>query len=199
MREEREWSQAKAGQAIGKPQNVISRLESPAYGKITLQTLLDIANGFDVGLLIKFVPLSRLVKEYEDLSPEALSAKSVCDEKEVEKLEKWALEGLIGAATNTTIATNILTPHKNDRKLAETMKMWRSDTSEPAKISLAPSIVIGKPDDILLNMLLEGKIQNAESTSGYTRLKNTRSTEPTLGLLPIQSTVTDYTSSKFLF
>src|ERR1043166_9203340 len=61
MRDERGWSQAQAGEAIGKPQNVISRLESPAYGKLTLQTLLDVAKGFDVGLLIKFVPFSRLV------------------------------------------------------------------------------------------------------------------------------------------
>jgi len=92
MRTEREWSQAQAGEAIGKPQNVISRLESPAYGKLTLQTLLDIANGFDVGLLIKFVPLSRLVKEYEDVSFEALSAKSVSDEREVQRLNEWAEE-----------------------------------------------------------------------------------------------------------
>jgi transcriptional regulator with XRE-family HTH domain len=77
MRDERGWSQAQAGDAIGKPQNVISRLESPAYGKLTLQTLLDIANGFDVGLLIKFVPFSRLVDEYEDVSAPALSAPSV--------------------------------------------------------------------------------------------------------------------------
>ena len=89
MREEREWSQGRAGEAIGKPQNVISRLESPTYGKLTLQTLLQIANGFDVGLLIKFVPFSRLVREYEDVSSTALSAPSVTDKREVEKLTAW--------------------------------------------------------------------------------------------------------------
>lgn len=98
MRTDREWSQAKAGEAIGKPQNVISRLESPAYGKLTLQTLLDIANGFDVGLLIKFVPFSRLVREYEDVSGEALSAKSVTDEDEAKEIERWA-----AAETATTV------------------------------------------------------------------------------------------------
>lgn len=102
MREEREWSQAQAGEAIGKPQNVISRLESPAYGKLTLQTLLDIAKGFDVGLLIKFVPFSRLVREYEDLSPEALSAKSLSDEKEVAELRAW---GRIAATTTAHVET----------------------------------------------------------------------------------------------
>jgi transcriptional regulator with XRE-family HTH domain len=90
MRDEREWSQAQTGQALGKPQNVVSRLESPAYGKLTLQTLLEIAHGYDVGLLIKFVPFSRLVKEYEDVSFHALSAKSVSDKEEVAALEEWA-------------------------------------------------------------------------------------------------------------
>jgi len=105
MREERDWSQAQAGEAIGKPQNVISRLESPAYGKLTLQTLLEIAKGFDVGLLIKFVPFSRLVEEYEDLSPQALSARSVSDEKEVAKLRAW--ERIMGRTTSTAETTSL--------------------------------------------------------------------------------------------
>lgn len=92
MRTERGWSQAKAGEALGKPQNVISRLESPAYGKLTLQTLQEIAHGFDVGLIIKFVPFSRLVKEYEDVSFSALSAVSVSDKEEAAKLEAWAAD-----------------------------------------------------------------------------------------------------------
>jgi transcriptional regulator with XRE-family HTH domain len=89
MREERDWSQGRAGEAIGKPQNVVSRLESPTYGKLTLQTLLQIANGFDVGLLIKFVPFSRLVREYEDVSSIALSAPSITDKREADKLKAW--------------------------------------------------------------------------------------------------------------
>jgi transcriptional regulator with XRE-family HTH domain len=90
MRDERGWSQARAGEALGKPQNVISRYESPAYGKLNLQTLLEIASGFGVGLLIKFVPLSRFVREYDDVSPAALSAKSVAEKEEIAALNAWA-------------------------------------------------------------------------------------------------------------
>jgi hypothetical protein len=90
MRDERKWSQAVAGKAIGKPQNVLSRLESPAYGRLTLQTLLEIARGYDTGLLIKFVPFSRLVAEYDDVSLPALSAKSVSDEDEARAVREWA-------------------------------------------------------------------------------------------------------------
>jgi hypothetical protein len=47
-------SQTAFGQLIGKPQSVVSRLEDAAYGKVTLQTLLDIAAALDVGLSVKF-------------------------------------------------------------------------------------------------------------------------------------------------
>ena len=92
MRTERDWSQAKAGEILGKPQNVISRLESPAYSKLTLQTLIEIAQGFDVGIIIKFVPFSRFLNEYDDVSFEALSAPSPTDSKEIEAIWSWAKE-----------------------------------------------------------------------------------------------------------
>lgn len=47
-------SQAAFGKLIGKPQSVVSRLEDPNYGKVTLQTLLDIATKLDVALLVRF-------------------------------------------------------------------------------------------------------------------------------------------------
>lgn len=94
MRTERGWSQTLAGEILGKGQNAISRLESPAYGKLTLQTLIEIAKGYDVGLVIKFVPYSKLLKEYEDVSFDALSAPSPTEKfkDEIEAIWKWADE-----------------------------------------------------------------------------------------------------------
>ena len=88
LREERKWTQGKLGEEANKPRNVITRLEDPNYGKLTLKTLFEIASAFDVGLLIKFVPFSRLLREYEDVSAQGLSAISIASETDV--LTRWA-------------------------------------------------------------------------------------------------------------
>jgi transcriptional regulator with XRE-family HTH domain len=95
MRTERGLRQIEAAAILGKGQNGLSRLESPAYGRLTLQSLLEVARGYDVGLIVKFVPFSSLLREYEDVSFNALSAPSPDAEKfpnEIEALNDWADE-----------------------------------------------------------------------------------------------------------
>jgi len=65
-------TQGQIGKLAGKPQNVISRLENPRYGKANIQTLIELASVYDVALLVKFVPFGRLIAETEDLSQNAL-------------------------------------------------------------------------------------------------------------------------------
>lgn len=43
------------------PQNAISRLESPDYGKPTLTTLKRLAAALDVALVVRFIPFSEMV------------------------------------------------------------------------------------------------------------------------------------------
>lgn len=94
LRKEREWTQADLGEASGKPRPVISRLEDPNYGSPSLKTLHEIASAFQVALLVKFVPISRLLREYEDVSWQALGAQSVTAPEEIVRLQSWASESV---------------------------------------------------------------------------------------------------------
>jgi transcriptional regulator with XRE-family HTH domain len=109
LRDQRAWTQAELGERAKKRPNAITRLEDPNYGKVTLRTLLEIASAFEVGLLVKFVPFSRLLKEYEDVSPAGLSVQSILDERAI--LEGWATSTENVAAA---IATSL--PHSAMRR-----------------------------------------------------------------------------------
>ncbi len=76
LREQRDWSQEDLGRETGKPQSAISRVEDPDYGKLTLQTLFDLARAYDVPLLVQFVEWSDWLSRMNDSSTEALQKES---------------------------------------------------------------------------------------------------------------------------
>lgn len=80
IRKQKGWSQALLGEKAGMLPNAVTRLESIDYGNLSVNTLLRIAHGFDCGLLVKFVPFNRLVREFEDVSTEALEVDSFEDD-----------------------------------------------------------------------------------------------------------------------
>ena len=61
MREARELSQEELALLVDMPQTAISRLESSNYGKPTITTLKRMARVYDVGLVVRFVPFSKLL------------------------------------------------------------------------------------------------------------------------------------------
>jgi transcriptional regulator with XRE-family HTH domain len=95
LRQQRGWSQKELGNRASKPQNVISRLEDPEYGKLSLQTLFELASAFDVALLVKFVPFSRFRREVSKLSPENLEALPFKEDLSKSAREKSALRNAI--------------------------------------------------------------------------------------------------------
>jgi hypothetical protein len=76
-------SQADFGKLVDKPQSVVSRLEDPSYGKMTLNSLLDIAAKLDRALVVQFIDWKAFLKMTEDDSEEA-SAPAAYDQAEIE-------------------------------------------------------------------------------------------------------------------
>src|SRR5690606_26814977 len=80
MRVARDKSQKELGKMLGKPQSVVSRFENPGYGRCTLNTLLEIASAFDVGLLVTFVPFSELASRVSGLTAESMQVPAFDDD-----------------------------------------------------------------------------------------------------------------------
>jgi transcriptional regulator with XRE-family HTH domain len=73
----REWTQQELANKAGMKQTRISAIENINYkNAFTLSTLMRIASAFDVALIVRFVPISELVKWELDISPEKLEAVS---------------------------------------------------------------------------------------------------------------------------
>lgn len=68
-----EMSQAAFGRLIGKPQSVVSRLENEEYGKVTLQTLIDIATRLDIAFVGRFVSFPAFLDATMDFSEAAVA------------------------------------------------------------------------------------------------------------------------------
>jgi HTH-type transcriptional regulator/antitoxin HipB len=76
LREQRGWKQSQLAEKTGMMQPRISAMEAPGGAKFTLETLRRLASAFDVGLMVKFVPFSGLVRWSEEFNPDTFTITS---------------------------------------------------------------------------------------------------------------------------
>jgi transcriptional regulator with XRE-family HTH domain len=76
LRNQRGWTQQELAEEADKPASGISRLEDPDYGKVSLTTLLEIAEALDVALLVQFVEWDDWLERMADVSPAGLQKRS---------------------------------------------------------------------------------------------------------------------------
>lgn len=103
---ERQWTQTELGKRAGKPQNVISRIEDPDYGKMSLQTLLEVAAAFDLPVWVD-------IPEWEDWfakigdTPNSKTSRSSFDLKKLAGQAHAAKHGVeTGSIPNFTVRRN---------------------------------------------------------------------------------------------
>jgi transcriptional regulator with XRE-family HTH domain len=68
LREQRGWSQAELGRRMGKPQSVVSRIEDPDYGKLSTQTLFEVAAALGLPVYIDLPNWDEWFRLMEDMS-----------------------------------------------------------------------------------------------------------------------------------
>lgn len=81
LRNRQKLTQAKLAELLKVKQPLLSAWENPNYGKYTLGTLKDLAKAFDVGLLVRFVPFSKLVDCTIDLTSDVIAPPSFSEEQ----------------------------------------------------------------------------------------------------------------------
>lgn len=63
LRMQRGWTQRELARRLDTTQNAISRMEDPSYGRLSLQTLLQLSRVFDTGLQVRFVSLVKMLND----------------------------------------------------------------------------------------------------------------------------------------
>jgi transcriptional regulator with XRE-family HTH domain len=79
LREKLGLSQAAFARKISMKQSVVSRLENPDYGKVTVQTLLQVAAALDIALHVRFCDYQEFLAVISDVSPEALAVNNISE------------------------------------------------------------------------------------------------------------------------
>ncbi len=84
LRKSREWTLPDLAKRSGIPQDKLECLEEAGYNPQDLGVLYKIAKAFDIGVLVEFVPFSKLVSREETFQPETFDVASFSNDKLVD-------------------------------------------------------------------------------------------------------------------
>ena len=119
LRRQRGWSQGRLAEETEMLQPRISAIEKPGNGKLNIETLKRLANAFDVGLEVRFVPFSQLIDSSESFDPDGFSVKPFDEEFRETGVtsgqQRQGEEGLLVRATQSGIGDRQQYPGANGK------------------------------------------------------------------------------------
>jgi transcriptional regulator with XRE-family HTH domain len=92
LRQAREWTQEQLAELAGMSQPRIAEIERPGKRKFNLDTLLRIASALDVGLEVRFVPLTTIIDHAESFDPDSFSIPTFAEELEEAERQELAVK-----------------------------------------------------------------------------------------------------------
>lgn len=103
MRERLRMSQQELAEEVGMGQARISLLENPNYQGLSLATLKRIANAFDVALVVRFEPFSKLFKIIDSETEASLAPRGFSEEfgSEAEPASAARRSKMVGVSQNS--------------------------------------------------------------------------------------------------
>ncbi len=76
LREKLGFTQRAFAEKLGKKQTTISRLENLSYGRVTVNTLLEITEALDMALVVRIVSFDEFLRQHGSVKPQDLSAET---------------------------------------------------------------------------------------------------------------------------
>ena len=121
LRNRQHLTQAQLAQLMGNKcgQPTISEWENPNYGKYTLAKLKDLAKAFDVGLLVRFVPFSKLIDWTIGINSEDIAPPNFAEEQSLFTTDTHEAKQPLDSIIQPNITSDSLTiPYEVDSTLA---------------------------------------------------------------------------------
>lgn len=168
----KEWSQAQLAAASGLTQGVISRAQNPSYGNLTFNTIIDVAAGFDVAFIGRFVPFSEFARWIESM-PDGWKCKIPNFETENEQLTSTETQLPVGQAEIGN-AMELLIPLAIAGKKPISLSTLLGKPDPPTPYPAASAVSKPGPAGVTANLYLEEYKESKKASGEVTPIAKPR-------------------------
>lgn len=106
-------TQKEFAKKLGMTQSVVSRIENPEYGQVSIQTLLDIAKKLDIALLVRFASYRDFLEITSDFTENSQKPKPF-NAADMYSMKTGLESDNAAAPSNVTLVINVMTNESHE-------------------------------------------------------------------------------------